>query len=81
MRSRSLGKLLQRHRSNTLKREPIQENLEDFDVSSGGGGKRPSARAVGTRWRWRVMRGVEGEGEMAICRVEGEGEAPAQGGG
>lgn len=28
----------------TLKRAPIEENLEDFDVSSGSGGKRPDTK-------------------------------------
>lgn len=28
----------------TLKREPIEENLEDFVVSSGSGGKSPATK-------------------------------------
>ena len=31
-------------KNDTLKREPIEENLEDFDVSSGSGGKRPDTK-------------------------------------
>jgi len=29
-------------KNDTLNREPIEENLEDLDVSSGSGGKRPA---------------------------------------
>lgn len=31
-------------KKDTLKREPIDENLEDFDVSSGSGGKRADTK-------------------------------------
>lgn len=31
-------------KKNTLKREPIEENLEDLAVSSGSGGKRPATK-------------------------------------
>ena len=31
-------------KNDALKREPIEENFEDFDVSSGGGGKRPATK-------------------------------------
>lgn len=39
---------------NTLKRDPIEENLEDFDDSSGEGGNRPATNehveAVSRAW-------------------------------
>ena len=28
----------------TLKRDPMEENLDDFDVSSGSGGNRPATK-------------------------------------
>lgn len=31
-----------RSTSSTLKRDPIEENLDDFDDSSGSGGNRPA---------------------------------------
>ena len=43
-----------RKREETLKRAPIEENFEDFDVSSGGGGNNPAIKehleALSSSW-------------------------------